>query len=68
MFKIYEGHYPLLEEEKCLLFCLISIPDKLEFNEKEYSMCKKVRKFYDYMDATDRLISDYIPMGNESML
>ena len=45
LFKIYEGHYPLLEEEKCLLFCLISIPDKLEFNEKEYSMCKKVRKF-----------------------
>lgn len=61
LFRVYEGSYPLLEEEKCLLFCLVSIPEKLEFNLSEFEMCKKISKFYEYMNATDRLINDYLP-------
>jgi len=68
LFRVYEGHYPLLEEEKCLLFCLISIPEKLDFNEREFAMCKKVKKFYEYMYATDRLISDYVPKEKEPII
>ena len=65
LFRVYEGSYPLLEEEKCLLFCLVTIPDKLEFNSREFEMCKKVKRFYDYMNATDRLINDYVPREKE---
>lgn len=65
LFKVYEGSYPLLEEEKCLLLCLVTIPDKLEFSGHEFEMCKKVKRFYDYMNATDRLINDYIPKEKE---
>lgn len=68
LFRIYEGSYPLLEEEKSLLSCLITIPDKLEFNDNEFVMCKKVKNFYDYINVTDRLISDYIPREKEPMV
>ena len=61
LFRVYEGSYPLLEEEKCLLFCLVSIPEKLDFNLSEFEMCKKISRFYEYMNATDRLINDYLP-------
>lgn len=61
LFRVYEGSYPLLEEEKCLLFCLVSIPEKLEFNLSEFEMCKKISRFYEYMYTTDRLINDYLP-------
>ena len=68
MFRIYEGNYPLLEEEKNLLLCLMSLPEKLEFNEREFSMCKKVSNFYEYINATDRLINDYLPYKTESTI
>lgn len=67
LFKLYEGYYPLLEEEKYLLFCLVTIPEKLDFNGKEFELCKRVKKFYDYMNATDRLINDYVPKEKELM-
>lgn len=66
LFRIYEGSYPLLEEEKSLLFCLVSIPEKLEFSGREFLMCKKVKNFYEYMYKTDRLINDYLPYISES--
>ena len=65
LFRIYESNYPLLEEEKSLLFCLLTIPDKLDFNDTEFNLCKTIKKFYEYMYATDRLISDYIPKEKE---
>ncbi len=61
LLKNYEKNYPLLPEEKTLLFVLISIPEKIEFNENEYNMCKKIDKFYNYITATEKLINDYIP-------
>lgn len=61
LFRVYESHYPLLKEEKSLLFCLLSIPEKLDFNDKEFNLCIKVKKFYEYLFSTDKLINDYIP-------
>lgn len=60
----YEAHYPMLLEEKILFFCLISIPDKLEFTEEEYNMCVKVKSFYNYLNVSEKFISDYFP-GDE---
>ena len=65
LLRVYENNYPLLEEEKYLLFCLMSIPEKLDFKYNEFDMCKKVKQFYDYMNATDRLIVDYVPKEKE---
>lgn len=57
----YEKDYPLLEEERKLLFILISLPDKIEFNSTEYELCVKVGKMLDYLYKTDDLISPYYP-------
>lgn len=57
----YEMNYPMLPEEKELFFVLISIPEKLDFREGEYNMCKKVKKFYDYLLNSEKLIEDYLP-------
>lgn len=57
----YEMNYPLLEEEKLLLFVLISLPDKIILNDSEYNMCLKVKKFYDKLRASEIVISDYVP-------
>ena len=57
----YETRYPLLEEEKILFFCIISIPEKLNFDDTEYNLCVKVKKFYEYLNTTEKLINDYFP-------
>ena len=61
LLKTYEANYPLLEEERILFFVLISIPDKLEFNDSEFKMCQKIDKFYHYLNTNDKLIGDYLP-------
>ena len=61
----YETHYPMIPEEKILFFVLISIPEKLEFNDSEFNMCKKVGQFYDYLLTSDKLIGDYMPKEKE---
>ena len=65
LFRVYESHYPLLKEEKSLLLCLLSIPEKIDFNGSEYEVCKRIGKFYEYLYATDRLINDYNPTNKE---
>ena len=57
----YEMSYPLLPEEKELFFVLITIPERLEFRDSEYNMCKSVKKFYDYLFSSEKLILDYMP-------
>lgn len=61
----YERQYPLLPEEKILFFVLLSIPEKLEFNKTEYNMCLTVKKFYDYINVSEKFISDYLPSPNK---
>jgi len=57
----YERNYPMLPEEKELFFVLISIPDRLDFRDSEYNMCKKIQKFNDYLLSSEKLIEDYLP-------
>ena len=61
LLKNYEVIYPWLLEEKRLFFSLISIPEKMEFNESEYSMCEKLRRFYNYLSVSQNFINDYFP-------
>lgn len=59
LFKYYESRYPLLEEERLLLFIYLSIPDKIELDSNEYNLCKKIRRFLDYHYKTEKLITEY---------
>lgn len=59
LLKIYEKNYPLLEEERKLLFILISIPQKLELDKTEYENTKEAGKMMDYIYKTEMLISPY---------
>ncbi len=57
--RYYEKNYPLLEEERKLLFILISLPDKIEFNEREYEMCRRISRQVDLLYKTELLLSPY---------
>lgn len=59
LLKQYEKGYPLLEEEKILLFILLSLPDKIEFNDTEYNMCRFISRKVDMLYKTNILISPY---------
>ena len=61
LLRIYETNYSLLKEERILFFVLISIPDKIELNDSEYNMCKKIDNFYQYLSSSEKLINDYLP-------
>ncbi len=61
LFKNYELVYPWQIEEKRLFFCMISLPDKIDFNDSEYKLCEKIRKFYTYLNSSQRFINDYFP-------
>ncbi len=53
----YERIFPLLQEEKLLLNILISIPDKIQINNNQYEMVKKVRKLLDKIYKTEALLT-----------
>jgi hypothetical protein len=57
--KQYEKGYPLLEEEKLLFFILISLPDKIEFDDNNYNMCRSISKKIDMLYKTQIFISPY---------
>ncbi len=57
--RYYEKGYPLLEEERKLLFILISLPDQIEFNEREYEMCRRISRQVDLLYKTELLLSPY---------
>lgn len=59
LLKRYERAYPLLEEERLLLFILLALPDKIEWNDLEYVMCQRVSNMIDMMYKTEMLISPY---------
>lgn len=56
---IYEKKYPLLEEERVLLFILISLPEKLDEEENEYQRCRMVSRKIDFLYKTEFVISPY---------
>lgn len=57
--KRYEKEYPLLEEEKKLLFILMALPDRIEFDRSNYDMCVKINKMIDQLCKTEHIISPY---------
>ena len=57
LFSKYEKNYPLLEEERMLLFILISIPDKITFTDNIYNDCVKIENLIDYLYKTESVIS-----------
>jgi uncharacterized protein YerC len=65
LFKLYESKYPLLEEEKILLFILMSIPPKIEYSNSEIDKCREARKILDYIYKTEMLIAPYYAVENK---
>lgn len=56
LLKVYEENYPFLEEEKKLLFILMSIPDIVTIKENEFDNCRNVKEIIDYIYKTETLI------------
>ena len=59
LLKRYESVYPLKKYELELLFILITMPDKIEFNDTEYNMCKKISNEIDRLYKSNELIEEY---------
>ena len=57
--KYYEQSYPLQKDERKLLFILITLPSKLEFNKSVYEMTTEISKEMDVLFKTENLISPY---------
>ena len=57
--KRYERSYPLKDEERDLLFILITMPSKIEYNGSEYEMCIKISKEIDRLYKSNDLIEKY---------
>ncbi len=57
----YQNRYPLKESELKLFFIMISLPEKIEFEKKDYNNCLKVDKLLNYIYKTDTIISPYYP-------
>ena len=55
LLKEYETHYPLKEDEKQLLFILISMPGIIELKGSEFDKCKKITKEINRIYKTNNL-------------
>jgi len=54
----YESKYPLLKEEKKLLYVMISIPDIINFKDNEIENCKVTKNIIDLLYKSEVLISE----------
>lgn len=54
--KKYESKYPLLKNEKQLLFILIVLPDKIELNQSEYKNTLNVSNIINLLYKTEKLV------------
>ena len=59
LLKIYLSKYPLTEEEMILFLTIISIPNKIEYNDSEYKTVLNIRKQLDYIYKTSELVKEY---------
>lgn len=59
LFRVYDSKYPLLEDEKTLLFALLSIPDKIQFQDNEFANTRNITKIIHYIQLTEELITPY---------
>lgn len=61
----YFNYFDLLEDEKKLLFILISLPLYFEFLDNEFESTKLVKEKMDYIFYTEKLIGPYYPKQEE---
>ena len=59
--KVYESIYPLTEDEKKLLYILISMVEPIKRQENEYETCKYISHVIDRIYKTEKLISPEAP-------
>lgn len=59
LLELYENKFKLKEDEKKLLFILLSIPKKFDFSTSEFENTKNVRVFIDYLYKMNNLITSY---------
>lgn len=57
--KLYESKYPLLPEERLLLFILMALPEEIDMTKSEYNTCIKIRNQLDYLTKTEYLTAEY---------
>jgi len=57
--KRYESNYKLKNHERLLLFILVSLPEKIEFDDNQYNMCVKISNMIDYIYKTEKFLSPY---------
>lgn len=55
----YQSVYPLKDYELELLFILITMPDKIEFNDNEYNKCIEVSNLIDKLYKSNSIIEEY---------
>lgn len=55
----YEKEYPLKDEELLLFYILISLPNKIEFDDTNYNLCIKIEKEVDKLLKSSELITTY---------
>ena len=53
---LYENIYPLKDEEKELLYIMISMPPKLEFKGSNYDLCKELYNKIELLYKKDRIV------------
>lgn len=58
LYREYISRFPLLEEEKKLLFILLFMPDKIEFIDNELINTINVSKLCNYLFVTDKLFME----------
>lgn len=66
LFIRYEKNYPLLEDERKLLFILISLPDKIIFDDTNYNICEAISKSIDTLYKSSSIISKYYSRKKEN--
>lgn len=64
LLNFYESKYPLLKEEKLLLYILVSIPDIIYFTDNEVNNCKATKRVIDMIYKTEILASKYTEETN----
>lgn len=62
--KRYESDYPLKDYERNLLFILMTMPKKIEFDDTEYNMCVKITEEIERIKRTHLFIEEYNKLLN----
>lgn len=61
----YFNQFSLSENEKKLLFIIITLPIEIKFDQNEFNSCLNVRKALDYIYKTEKLIRPYYTDNHE---